>query len=94
MNITIQHDSENKQFVAIVEGKAATLKYSASPDGKTLDYYSTFVPPELRGRHIGQDIVKFALDFAKENDYKIIPSCPFVKAFVDVHSEYSKLIAP
>ncbi|HUX80325.1 MAG TPA: GNAT family N-acetyltransferase [Alphaproteobacteria bacterium] len=88
MTLIIEHDEKNKQFVAIVEGKAATLKYSISPDGKTLDYYSTFVPPELRGRHIGQDIVKFALDFAKENGYQVIPSCPFVKTYIDRHSEY------
>ena len=91
MTLTIEHDEKNKQFIAIVEGKAATLKYSALPDGKTLDYYSTFVPPDLRGRHIGQDIVKFALDFAKENDYQIIPSCPFVKTFIDGHPAYKYL---
>jgi uncharacterized protein len=92
MTLAIEHDEKNKQFVASVEGKTAHLKYSVLPDGKTLDYYSTFVPPELRGRHIGQDIVKFALDFAKENDYTIIPSCPFVKAFIDAHSEYNQLV--
>ncbi|OJW52737.1 MAG: hypothetical protein BGO67_09595 [Alphaproteobacteria bacterium 41-28] len=93
MILIFEHDEKNKQFVAVLEGKEATLKYSILPDGKTLDYYSTFVPPKSRGQHIGQDIVKFALDFAKENDYKIIPSCSFVKAFIDKHSEYSKLVA-
>jgi uncharacterized protein len=91
MTLTVEHDEKNKQFVAIAEGKACTLEYSVLPDGKTLDYYSTFVPPELRGRHIGQNIVKFALDFAKENDYKIIPSCPFVKLYIDRHPEYRNI---
>lgn len=83
MNIEIIHDKVNHQFTAIVDDKVAVLKYSISPDGKALDYYSTFVPPELRGRNIGQAIVKFALDYAEENGYHVIPSCPFVERFIN-----------
>ncbi len=91
MTLSIKHDKENQQFTATVEGKTAVLKYS-SPDENTLDYYHTFVPPDLRGRHIGQDLVKFALDFALENNYTIIPSCPFVEQFIKRHPEYKKII--
>lgn len=89
----ILHDKDQKQFFAVVEGKKSFLDYSISADGRTLDYYSTFVPPELRGRHIGQDIVKFALDYAKENNYKIIPSCPFVEKYIENHPEYKSIKA-
>jgi predicted GNAT family acetyltransferase len=83
MSIEIIHDKVNHQFTAVVNDKVAVLKYSISPDRKTLDYYSTFVPPELRGRNIGQEIVKFALDYAEENGYQVIPSCPFVERFIN-----------
>lgn len=93
MTLSITHDADHKQFVTIVEGKTATLKYSLSADGKILDYYSTFVPPELRGRNIAQDIVKFALDYAKDNNYKVIPSCPFIKAYIDRNPEYEGIMS-
>ncbi len=91
MTLDIKHDTERTQFVTLVEGKTAMLQYHVLPDGKTLNYYHTFVPPELRGRHIGQDLVKFALDYAKTNHFKVVPKCPFVKAYIDTHPEYKEL---
>lgn len=92
MTLTITHNPDDKEFKAVVEGKTAFLSYNVSPDGKTLNYFTTFVPPEIRGRHIAQNIVKFALDYAKENNFRVIPSCPFVKAYIDRHPEYKDLL--
>lgn len=82
MAITITHDSANHQFVTTVDGKKAYLRYEIQEQGKTLDYYSTFVPPELRGQKIGEQLVKFALEYAKENQLRVLPTCPFVKKFM------------
>jgi predicted GNAT family acetyltransferase len=89
----IQHDPDNHQFFTDIEEYTATLKYSVHPDQKILDYYSTFVPPQLRRRGIGEALVKFALDYAIENGYKVIPSCWFTKDFIDSHPEYQKVLA-
>lgn len=92
MNIVIVHDKENNQFVSEVEGKISHLKYVVLSDGKILDYVSTYVPPELRGRQIAGQIVKFALDYAKENNYRVIPSCSYVHAFIERHPEYKGVV--
>lgn len=91
MELTIKHDSE--KFTANIDGQTAILKYSVAADGKTLDYYSTFVPPELRGQGIGESLARYALDYAKTNKLKIIPSCPFVRNFITKHPEYAVTIA-
>lgn len=88
MPVNIQHNKEKKQFIAIVDEKVCTLNYEVLAGGKVLDYYSTFVPSELRGGHIGEDMVKYALEYAKGNFYQIIPSCPFVKRVAERHPEY------
>lgn len=93
MELTLNHDKKHQQFFAIQEEKKSVLDYAILPDGKTLDYRSTFVPPELRGKQIGANLVKYALDYAKENNFKIIPSCPFVKQIIDQHPEYQTLVA-
>lgn len=92
MNIVVEHDKENHQFISEVEGKISHLKYEVLPDGKTLDYVSTYVPPELRGRQIAGQIVKFALDYAKENKLRVIPSCSFVQAYIKSHPEYNAIV--
>ena len=92
MSCIVNHSKDTHQFVAIVEGKVATLDYTVSEDGQILDYYSTFVPKELRGRQIGQDLVKSALEYAKDHQVKIKPTCPFVKRIIDQHPEYKPLV--
>jgi predicted GNAT family acetyltransferase len=93
MDFTIEHDTKEKQFFAVIQGKIAKLNYSSSSNGNILDYYKTFVPPELRGHQIGEKIVQFALEYAKEHHLKIIPSCPFVKRIIERHPEFEALIA-
>ncbi|MBY0292574.1 MAG: N-acetyltransferase [Alphaproteobacteria bacterium] len=93
MTLAITHDKDHNQFMVIVEGKTATLKYSILADEKTLDYYSTYVPSELRGRQIGQELAKFALDFAVDNGYQVIPTCSFVEQFIKRNPEYKKIVA-
>lgn len=92
MDIIIEHDQEHHRFIAEVDGQISHLKYEVLPDGKTLGYVSTFVPVELRGQHIAGKIVKFALDYAKENNYKVMPLCSFVQAYVEAHPEYDEII--
>jgi predicted GNAT family acetyltransferase len=93
MSLSVTHNIESNQFVATVDGKVSTLEYSISQDKQTLDYYSTYVPTELRGRQIGQDMVLFALNYAKEHRFKVKPTCPFVKRIVDLHPEFQSLLA-
>lgn len=88
--MVFEHDNVNHEFRALVQDKIATLKYrvSLSP---IWDCYSTYVPPEIRGHHVGQKLVQYALDQAKRNHFRIIPTCPFVKHFIDNHPEYEPL---
>lgn len=92
-DIDVVHDEKNKQFTANVEGKICYLKYSLDQEAHTLDYFHTFVPTELRGRNIGQEIVEFALAYAITNHFKVIPSCPFVQKYLDQHIEYKNIVA-
>lgn len=92
MDLDIKHDKKNQRFYVEVDKKESGLKYKKI-DEKTLDYYTTFVPEELRGEGIAAEITRFALQDAKDNDYKVLPSCPFVKSYIDKHPEFQNLMA-
>ena len=92
MDIDIKHDRDRQRFVARLDGGEANLQYSQA-DEKTLDYQSTFVPEEYRKQGIGERLVLEALGFARENDYQVIPSCPFVRRVLEEHTEYDDVIA-
>ncbi len=92
MNFKINHDKQHEKIFSVIDGYEAKLEYSLL-NGNILDLHHTFVPSELRGKGVAAELVKFAFNYASENNYKIIPTCSYVRAFVERHKEYSKLLA-
>ena len=50
------------------------------------------MPAELGGKGAGSRLVKGALDQVRADGLKVIPQCPFVKAYIDKHPEYADLL--
>lgn len=74
-----------------VEGAVAFIEYKLV--GDRLFLIHTEVPVALRGKGTGTAIVQKALEYAKENNYKIVPICPFVQSYLQKHEEWSNIIA-
>jgi predicted GNAT family acetyltransferase len=53
----------------------------------------TFVSKELRGQNIGAQLVKRVVDYARENDKKIVPQCWFAADEFEAHKEYEDVLA-
>lgn len=90
--LNIRHDPAARRFVADIGGHEAVLDYRILED-KTLDYRRTFVPPASRGRGIASGLAKHALEYARENGFRVVPSCAFVERYMDAHPEYEPLRA-
>lgn len=58
-----------------------------------IDLYSTYTPPQLRGKGLAAEVVKAALEYAKEKKIKVIPSCWYVRKFIDQNPEYQSLVS-
>lgn len=91
MKLNIQHDKDKHRFYVEIDGKISELKYKKIDD-KTLEYYHTYVPEELRDQGIASFITQHALEYAKKQGYSIISSCPFVKQYLDDHPEFADVI--
>jgi len=75
-----------------VEGSIAFIEYKLS--GDTLFLIHTEVPPALKGKGAASAIVQKALQYAKDNNYKIVPICPFVQSYLKRHKEWRDIIVP
>ncbi|OOR90826.1 GNAT family N-acetyltransferase [Moraxella caviae] len=88
---TITHHPERRRFETQIDGHTAYLSYEIVSDD-VLDYDHTIVPSELGGRGLGKQLVKHALDYARANGKKVIPTCSFVAAIIDKTPEYQDLL--
>ena len=79
------------QFEIHTEADMALLEYVL--EGGRLELLHTEVPPQFRGRGFGEALVRAALDRARGENLKIVPTCPFVRKFLARHREYADLIA-
>ena len=91
MEEKVIHEKENDRFVIYSGGNEVYVGYT--PGEKVLNLNHTYTHPELRGKGLAAQVVRAALEYAKENDLKIIPGCSYVQSFLAKHDEYKELVA-
>lgn len=85
VNNTAEHRFEIKQGDALAE-----LVYEMR-GSDTIDLVHTAVPAALEGGGYGSALAKAALEYARANELRVIPTCQFVQAYIRRHPEYAEL---
>ncbi|KAA0972147.1 N-acetyltransferase [Aureimonas fodinaquatilis] len=79
------------RYWIVVDGVEAEMTYSrAGEDLIIIDH--TEVPGALRGRKVGERLVRQAIEDARRDGVAIIPLCPFAKAQIDRHPEWQDVL--
>lgn len=92
MDFEVKHDEEAGKYYAVVNGLESVCEYGPAGD-RVLNFFHTYVPSELRGRGIADELVRHALDDALARGYKVVPSCWFVRVYIDRHAKYREALA-
>ena len=79
----VSDDAERHRFELTVDGHVAYLQYERT--NETLTLVHTEVPPEIRGRHLGDRLVEAALADARSRGLRLIAVCPFVRTYLRRH---------
>ncbi|MGV3710536.1 MAG: GNAT family N-acetyltransferase [Gemmatimonas sp.] len=87
----VEHRADQNRFVIELAGGAALLAYRMTSPG-VMNMTSTFVPPAGRGKGTGAKLVEAALNYARDNNLQVIPSCWYVADYIDAHPEYAPLL--
>ncbi|GAB3696356.1 GNAT family N-acetyltransferase [Corynebacterium nasicanis] len=90
---TIEHNEAKHRFVISVDNReVGYASYAQRRDG-VLDFNHTVVDQAYRGRNLSTPLIKEALDWAREQGARVVPSCSAVENFIDKHPEYADLRA-
>jgi predicted GNAT family acetyltransferase len=79
------------RYRLIVDGVEAEMTYSRAGEGLIIIDH-TEVPAALRGRKIGERLVRQAIEDARRDGVAIIPLCPFAKAQIGRHPEWQDVL--
>ena len=93
MQIQRQEHGRRGAFFIEEDGEwIAELTYIRSEDGEiTIDHAE--IEEELRGEDLGKDLIKAAVEFARESGLKIRPACPFARKVMNETPEYQDVLA-
>jgi predicted GNAT family acetyltransferase len=91
VDVTVVHERTRRRFVARAGERESQLVYLRL-EQDTVDFRSTYVHPALRGQGVGETLVREALEWARTEGLKVIPSCWFVGTVVRRYPEYAPLL--
>jgi len=91
MEYEVKHVPESSRFEVELDDKVAHADYHIS--GNVMTIFHVYTPPEYRGKGIAALVAKFALDYCRANNLKVIPQCPYMREYIHTHKEYQDLLA-
>jgi uncharacterized protein len=91
--LRVEDNPERSRFEVFVGPTLAGFTdYHAQPGLVTLLH--TEIDPAFEGRGIGTRFVSGVLDDLRRRDERVLPICPFVRAFLRRHPEYEDVVTP
>ena len=86
----VTDNEAHKRFEYQQDGILAWSSYER--DGKVVDIQHTLVPPEARGKGMASALIRGSLELIRARGEKVIPTCPFVHAYMHKHKETQDLL--
>jgi predicted GNAT family acetyltransferase len=90
--VNVTDAPEQRRYEARIDGELAGIaEYRTS--GDVVTFVHTEVMSAFEGKGVGSALVRGALDDVRAQGKKVRPACPFVKRYVEKHSdEYGDLV--
>jgi len=92
MDVKLELSGNKGAFIIEESGKRlAEMTFSKAGDTRIIIDH-TEVSDVLRGKGAGKQLVSAAVDYARKNNIKIIPLCPFAKSVFDKVKEFQDVL--
>jgi predicted GNAT family acetyltransferase len=86
----IINNTNLSRFETEINGEFAYVDYRFYKDDIALMH--TFVPEIARGKGVSSALAKFALEYVKEQNLKLLVYCPVIAKYIKQHPGYEALV--
>jgi uncharacterized protein len=91
-SIVRDNPDQNRFEIDLGDGEYAFAAYNLLPGA--IRFYHTVVPESHGGHGLGTALIKTGLAAARERGLKVIPICPFFRAYLKKHPEEQDIVDP
>jgi uncharacterized protein len=91
-SVTVRDNADKSRFEAVDDSGAVAGFATYRHRGDTVVFLHTEVDDAYEGQGVGSKLAKAGLDAARQDERRVDPQCPFIKSYIDRHSEYADLI--
>ena len=84
--VDLARDDAQKRYTGAVEGRVAALS-EFIPTGELVVFTHTETDPAFEGQGVASTLVRWALDDVRQRGLRVVPVCPFVKAYIGKHAD-------
>ena len=87
----VRDNTEASRFEIVVDGEVAGfVEYQRN--GDVVDMTHTEIGDAYEGQGLGGKLARGALDLVRSAGATVVPSCPFIKGWIDKHDDYQDLL--
>lgn len=90
-NVQLKLDENGQGHFYITEDDEQIAEMIIGISGNNLTVYHTEVLPKAEGKGLAKELLKAIADYARKNQLKVIPLCPYVFAQFKKNSEFADI---
>lgn len=87
------HKNADQGRYELTEGGQVVGFAEYQDQGDTVVLPHTEVSAGHEGEGLGSQLAQFALNDIRQAGKKVVPTCPFIRSYIEKHPEYADLVA-
>lgn len=89
--IRVEENTQLRRYeVYVGDDLAGIAEYRDAPNRRTM--FHTKVDDAFEGRGLAGRLAAWALDDLRTKGLSVVPTCPFVRSYIERHPEYADLV--
>jgi predicted GNAT family acetyltransferase len=93
MTHEVRRNDERSRYELVVDGRVVGIADYELVDGSTMELPHTEIDAHRRGRGLGAILVRGVLADARARGVTVIPTCWYVREYIEQHPEEADLLA-